>query len=417
MPTLTVTQVKNAKPIKNQKQTRLYDNKGMFLLIKPNQEYPAKPPGKWWRLKYRFQGKEKLISLGTLKDTSLKEARDQRDAALKLLEKGIDPSQHRQSLRAGGDPDNPDSFENIAREWLDIRATSWAPSTAEMAHRRLEQFVFPWLGSQSILDIETPEILQTLRRIESRGTIETTHRVKALCSRVFKYAIATGRAQRNPVADIGEEALTKSKTKHMATITDPREIGGLLRAIDGYTGTHVTRCALKLAPLLFVRPGELRTAEWLEFDVIKQVWRIPAEKMKMDHDHIVPLPKQAVAVLKDLKPLTGDGKYVFPSVRTGQRCMSENTVNGALRRLGYTKDEICGHGFRAMASTNLHELGYESDWIEIQLAHLDDNKVRAAYKHAKYMAGRKEMMQSWADYLDGLREGGQVVSIKSKSSS
>lgn len=387
---LTATAVKNAKPAKRQK--KLYDRKGLYIIIAPN-------GGKWWRFKYRFNGKEKLLSLGTYPEISLQDAREARDQARRLVAKGTDPSEHRKSSRLAARALEEESFELIAREWLKRQEGVWAQSTSDKALRRFELYIFPWLGSKPIAEITAPELLTALRRIEEQGIIETAHRVKALCGRVFRYGVATGRCERDPVSDLGSHALTPKKVEHRATITDEKKIGELLRAIDGYSGSLVTRSALKLGPLLFVRPGELRHAEWSEFDFENAIWRIPAEKMKMGREHLVPLATQTIEVLEELQPLTGRGKWVFPGERSIKRPMSENTVNAALRRLGFGTNDICGHGFRAMASTRLHEMGWKSDVIERQLAHLEQNKVKAAYSHAEFMPERTKMMQAWADYL------------------
>jgi len=274
--------------------------------------------------------------------------------------------------------------------------------------RRFELYIFPWLGSRPISDITPPELLAVLRRVESKGILETAHRAQQNCSQVFRYAIATGRAERDSTADL-RGALAPAKHGRMATITEPKKIGELLRAIDGYEGTPVAKCALRLAPLVFVRPGELRHAEWEEINFDNAEWRIPAEKMKMKDPHIVPLAMQAVEILYEIRPLTGQGRYVFPSIRTNSRPMSDNTILSALRRMGYPKDEMSGHGFRAMASTILHEQGWPSDIIERQLAHAERNSIKAAYNHAQHLPERQKMMQAWADYLDTLKNKGQVA--------
>ncbi|MGK2926561.1 MAG: tyrosine-type recombinase/integrase [Lysobacterales bacterium] len=412
MPHLTATQAKHAKVPPGQTQTKLFDTKGLYLLVKVGQD-PDKP-GKWWRLRYKIHGKEKLLSLGALADVSLKDARDSRDEALKLIDRGIDPSQHRRAVRARHDPDSPDTFESIAREWLAGMSMKWSKSTTQQNTDRLEQMVFPYLGGQLIGDIMAPDVLQCLKRIESRGACETAYRVKSLMNRVYQYAIPAGRAQRNPVADIGNAALFRPKTNHMGAITERKEIGALLRAIDSYHGTETVRAALRLAPLVFTRPGELRKAAWSDFDLEGKVWRIPADKMKMDRDHLVPLSSQALAILEDLRALTGGGHYVFPGARSADRCMSENTVNAAFRRMDYPKGTMTGHGFRTMASTLLHELGWNSDVIERQLAHAEGNKVKAAYNRARHLPEREKMVQEWADYLDTLRDGATVTPINSK---
>ncbi|GAB2577058.1 hypothetical protein GCM10027066_19660 [Dyella jejuensis] len=278
----------------------------------------------------------------------------------------------------------------------------------EKAQWTLDDLVNPWIGSRPISEIDAPEMLRLLRRIEDRGAHETAHRTKQRCGQIFRYAIATGRAKHDPTADL-RGALTPVKVTHRAAITDPAKIGELLHAIDGYTGSFVVRTAMKLAPLVFLRPGELRQAEWTEFDLDAAQWRIPAEKMKMRGEHIVPLPAQAVAILRELHPLTGRGQYVFPGERSRARPMSDGTINAALRRMGFDKNTMTGHGFRAMASTRLNEMGWTPDVIERQLAHTEKNKVRAAYNRAQYLDERKRMTQAWADYLDGLRQGGSSL--------
>jgi len=387
------------------KPYKVSDEKGLFLEVKPT-------GSKLWRFKYRFAGKEKLLSVGIYPDVSLKQAREQRDELRKQIANGVDPSDTRKAekLSHAGQL----SFEYVAREWHQKFRHRWSEKYALNTISRLEREVFPFIGSKNINDIKAPELLAVLRRMESRGILETAHRVHQKCGQIFRYAVATGRAERDPSTDL-KGALPPVKVKHHASIIEPQQIGGLLRAIDGYSGSFVTVCALRLAPLVFVRPGELRHAEWQEFDLEKAEWRIPADKMKMPSVHIVPLSKQAIAVIQALMPLTGSGKYLFPSIRTTTRPMSENTVNGALRRLGYTGDEMVGHGFRSMASTILNEQGWNRDAIERQLAHSERDGVRAAYNYAEYLPERKRMMQSWADYLDGLAAGADVISINKQS--
>jgi len=290
---------------------------------------------------------------------------------------------------------------------------SWASNHASKITARLEKDVYPYIGNRPVNEVRAPELLSVLRRVENRGAIETAHRIRQHCGQVFRYAVATGRAERDPSQDL-RGALQPSKTVHHASITEPKKVGGLMRAIDSYEGYQVSRCALQLAPLLFVRPGELRQAEWTEFDLDNAEWRIPADKMKMKQPHIVPLSTQAITILKDIHPLTGSGRYVFPSVRTRKRPMSENTVTGALRRLGYQSGEMTGHGFRSMASTLLNEQGWNRDAIERQLAHAERDEVRAAYNYAEHLPERKRMMQAWADYLDGLKNGADIVPINTK---
>ena len=396
---LTATSIKNARTV--DKPLKLFDGGGLYLLVNPN-------GARWWRFKYRYLGKEKLLSFGTYPDVSLKDARDRRDEARKQLAADIDPGEHRKAMKSTLAVRSENSFEIVAREWFAKYSPIWAAGHSDKIIRRLERDIFPWLGGRPIAELTAPELLAALRRIESRGAIETAHRAQQNCSQVFRYAVATGRAERDPTADL-RGALTSVKERHHASITDPRRVGELMRAIDGYRGSLVTKCALRLAPLVFVRPGELRKAEWIEFDLDGAEWRIPAARMKAREQHIVPLAKQAVAILQDLHGLTGDKQHVFPGVRTNGRAMSENTVNAALRRLGYAKDEMTGHGFRSMASTLLNEQGWHRDAIERQLAHAERNNVRAAYNFAEHLPERRKMMQAWADYLDKLALGAKVL--------
>jgi integrase len=397
---LTDTAIRNVK-FQN-KQYKLSDEKGMYLLVNK--------AGKYFRLDYRFAGKRKTLALGVYPDVKLVEARKKRDDARKLIANGIDPCQARKAQRSIQIEQAKNSFEAITREWHGKYSSIWTDSYAKKIIRRFELYIFSWLGSRPIAEITPPELLAVLRKIEGQGILETAHRVQQNCGQVFRYAIATGRAERDPSADL-RGALTPVKHGHMATITDPKKIGELLRAIDGYEGTPTAKCALCLAPLVFVRPGELRQAEWEEIDLDNSEWRIPAEKMKMKDPHIVPLSKQAVAILNEIHPITGQGRYVFPSVRTNSRPMSNNTILAALRRMGYAKDEMSGHGFRAMASTILHEQGWPSDIIERQLAHAERNSIKAAYNYAQHLPERRKMMQAWADYLDTLKSGSKVMSL------
>lgn len=402
---LTATDVKNAKPSK--KTTRLYDAAGMYLEVSPK-------GGKYWRMKYRFHGKEKRLALGVYPEVSLKEARDERDDARKLLRKNIDPSVERKAKKVMRAAVSSNSFEAVAREWFIKYSANWSENHSSRIIRRLERDIFPWLGSHPIKEITAPELLQTLRRIEDRGALDTAHRAMQNCGQVFRYGVATGRTERDPSGDL-KGALPPVRATHHASITDPKEIGGLLRALDDYTGHFVTKCALRISPLLFVRPGELRHAQWQEVDLDKAEWRIPAEKMKAGAMHIVPLSNQTLEILSDLKPLTGPDGYLFPSIRTDSKPMSDNTINAALRRMGYTKTEMTGHGFRSMASTLLNEQGWHHDAIERQLAHTEKNSVRAAYNYAEHLPERRKMMQAWSDYLDGLKKGADIVPLKSKS--
>jgi integrase len=400
---LTDTTVRNAKP--ESKPRKLADEKGLFLLIHSN-------GSKYWRFKYRFEGKEKLLALGIYPDVSLAQARQRRDEARKLLANEVDPGVYKQEAKRARKDMAGNSFEAIGREWYAKHSPNWAPSHGDKIIRRLERDIFPWIGSRPVAEITAHILLTTLRRIEERGALETAHRAHQNCSQIFRYAVATGRAERDPCVDL-RGALPPAKEKHHPSITDPVAIGELLRAVEGYRGSFVTKCALQLAPLLFVRPGELRRAEWSEVNLENAEWRIPGEKMKMRAVHIVPLCSQAVSILQSLHSLTGEGKYVFPGVRTVSRPMSENTVNGALRRLGYSKEEMTGHGFRSMASTLLNEQGWNRDAIERQLAHAERDSVRAAYNYAEHLPERRKMMQAWADYLGSLKTGAKILTFKS----
>lgn len=399
---MTDTKARNAKP--KSKQFKLFDSDGLFLIVSP-------AGGKWWRFKYRFGGKEKLISLGTYPEVGLSQARERRDAARKQVADCIDPSQARKALKAAKVQDK-NTFEVVAQEWHTKFTPTWTPGHAITIKSRLELNVFPWIGERPIIEIKAPELLMVLRRIESRGALETAHRVRAICGQVFRYAVATGRAERDPAADL-RGALPPVKPKHHSAITDPEKVAGLLRAIDDYQGSFVTKCALCLAPLLFVRPGELRHAEWTEIDLESAEWNIPAEKMKTRQPHLVPLASQAVEILRELYPLTGAGRYVFPSPRTSKRPMSNNGVLSALRRMGFEKDEMTGHGFRAMARTILDEvLQVRPDFIEHQLAHAVRDPLGRAYNRTKHLPERRRMMQTWADYLDGLKAGAKVIPLR-----
>jgi integrase len=394
--------VRQAKPALRAR--KLFDSGGLYLLI-------ALTGGKRWRLKYRFAGKERLLALGTYPDVGLKKARDKRDAARKLIADGIDPGAERKAAKAALRQREGGSFEAVAREWFKKFSAGWAPTHSTTVIKRLERDVFPWLGTRPAGEIAAPDLLTVLRRVEARGALETAHRIHQVCGQVFRYAVATGRAQRDPSADL-RGALPPVREKHHAAITEPKQVGALLRAINEYKGSFVTRCALRLAPLVFVRPGELRKAEWREFDLDAATWRIPAARMKMRSEHVVPLSLQAVEILRELKPLTGAWRYVFPGARTAGRPMSENAITAALRRMDYTGKQMTGHGFRTMASTLLNELGWSADAIERQLAHAERDGVRDAYNRAEYLAERKRMMQSWADYLDGLAPGGTIIPFR-----
>jgi len=392
---LTNIAIRNAKP--GAKPIRLFDGRGLYLEISP-------AGGKHWRLKYRYGGKEKRLALGSYPTMTLAEARESSESARKLLASGLDPSAAKKEAKVVQKA-AVETFELVAEEWFTKHRHTWADNTAETIIGRLRKDIFPFIGGRPIGEITAMELLAVVRRIEARGAVETARRDLQKCGQVLAYAVATGRALRNVAVDI-RGAIAPPKKRHFASIHEPKEIGALLRAIDGYQGSAITRCALKLAPLTFVRPGELRHAEWVEINLETAEWRIPAARMKMREKHIVPLSRQAIELLRELYALTGAGRYVFSGERSRTRPMSENTVLAALRRLGYGAGEMTGHGFRSMASTILHEQGWHSDAVERQLAHGDRDKVRASYNFAQHLEKRREMMQAWADYLDTLRTGG-----------
>ncbi len=399
---LSDVKIRNAKP--SDKNIKLFDGDGLFLLV-------TTAGGKLWRLKYRHEGKEKLLALGTYPAVSLTYARKRRDEARENLAHGIDPGAVKKAQRRAVTAEK-ETFEAVAREWHAAFGQTWAPRHGATILSRLNHDLIPWIGSRPINEIKAPELLSVLRRAESRGALELAHRLRAIAGQVFRYAVATGKAERDPSSDL-RGALPSPKVKHYAAITDPKEVASLLRAIDDYQGGFVVRCALRLAPLLFVRPGELRHAEWAEINLDEAVWNIPAHKMKMKQAHVVPLCRQAIDILKELKEYTGAGRYVFPSVRTHARPMSENTINAALRQAGYDKDKMTGHGFRAMARTILDEvLQIRPDFIEHQLAHAVRDPNGRAYNRTAHLAERKKMMQKWADYLDGLKAGAAVIPFK-----
>ena len=397
---LTDTTIRNAKSGKN--AVKLYDERGLYLEVSPT-------GGKWWRLKYRFDGKEKRLSLGVYPDVGLKDARERRDEARKLLANGIDPSENRKSQKSARADRAANSFEAVAREWFAKYSPGWAVTHASKIIQRLEKDVFPWLGGKPIAEITAPGLLAVLRRIENRGAVDTAHRAHQNCGQVFRYGIATGRCDRDPAADL-RGALAPAKHENFASITEPAAVGELLRAIDGFRGTLVVQSALKLAPLFFVRPGELRQAEWEQFNLEKGEWRYIVSKTKSEH--LVPLAIQAIAILKELHPLTGGGKFVFPG-RDAKKPMSDAAINAALRRMGYdTKTEITGHGFRAMARTILHQdLGVKPEVIEHQLAHRVPDALGTAYNRTKFLKERRTMMQQWADYLDKAKTGAEVITL------
>lgn len=401
---LTETQVRNAKP--SLKPLRLFDAGGMYLEIAPN-------GGKWWRLKYRHLGKEKRMSLGVYPDVGLKIARERRNEARKLLTDGVDPSENRKAIRASQVERSGNSFEVVAREWFGKYSPSWAACHSSRIIRRFEKDIFPWLGDRPVAEIKAKELLAVIRRLEQRGVLETAHRALASCGQVFRYAVATGRAERDPTGDL-RGALPPVKGEHFAAITEPKKVGMLLRVLDGYDGSLVVQCALKLAPLVFVRPGELRMAEWEDIDFDQAEWRYMVNKT--DTQHIVPLAMQSLAILRTLQSLTGGGKYVFPSSRSFKRPMSDNAILAAMRRMGISKEEMSGHGFRAMARTILDEvLNARPDLIEHQLAHAVRDPNGRAYNRTAHLVERKKMMQMWADYLDGLKKGAEVIQLSAAS--
>jgi integrase len=404
MPARSDVAFRSAKP--RQKPFKLSDGGGLYLLVQPN-------AAKLWRLAYRFDGKQKLLALGPYPVTSLSDARAKRDEAKKLLAQGSDPSVERKAERGAARLSRRNTFAAVAEELFDKWKAEGDAATTLKKKKWLLGFANAELGNRPIAEIKAPELLDALRKIEKRGRYETASRVRSTAGAVFRYAIATGRAERDPSADLRGALVTPTVT-HRATIVEPGQIGALLRAIDGFEGQPTTRIALQLAPLLFARPGELRTAEWIEFNIPEAVWRIPARKMKMRREHRVPLARQSLALLRELKDITGNSKFLFPSVRSWHRPISENTLNAALRRLGYDKTEMTTHGFRAIASTRLNENGkWNRDAIERQLAHQEEDKVRGAYIHAaEYWAERVRMMTAWADYLDELRNHGRVVPLR-----
>lgn len=398
---LTDLKIRNLKP--RQKAYKVFDGGGLYMEITP-------AGGKLWRYKYRYQDKHKTLALGKYPVVTLSEARKKHLEAKRLLARGVDPSaeKRKEKLR------NTKTLEVVAKEWWEAKRPKWSEDHASLTWRRLEVNVLPWLKDKPVMEITSRELLEVLKRVEARGAVETARRIGQILNQIFVFAIAAGYCENNPASNLNQ-ALKEVKHRNFAAITDPKKVGELLRAMDAFEGSFIVKQALRLAPLVFVRPGELRKAEWQEIDLDQAMWTIPAEKMKKKRTHLVPLSRQAIAILQELKPLTGNGKYVFPSVRSNDRPISENTLNAALRRLGYTKNEMTAHGFRAMASTLLHELGWPSHVIEAQLAHIDRNATRAVYNKAEYIQERKKLMQAWADYLDALKENRKVVPLKVKN--
>ena len=397
---IPLSDMKVQKAKSKDKPVTLFDGGGLFLMVTPT-------GGKLWRFKYRYDGKQKLLALGAYPEISLLDARQKREEARRQLAHDIDPGAVRKAQKQANIQET-ETFEVIAREWHNKFMYTWKESHSSRVLSRLERDVFPHLKLRPIAQIKAPELLGVLRRLESRGILHTAHIVRSICGQIFRYAVATGRAERDPSADL-RGALTPVKTINRAAITEPIKVGELLRAIACYKGSFVVQSALKFAPLTFVRPGELRHAEWAEIDFEKAEWNIPAHKMKMKQAHLVPLSRQAIEILIELKKLTGAGRYVFPG-RTSERPMSDNAILAALRYMGFEKSEMSGHGFRAMARTILDEvLQVRPDFIEHQLAHAVRDPNGRAYNRTAHLAERKKMMQTWADYLDGLKVGAKVI--------
>lgn len=391
---LTDLQVKNAKP--REKEYKLSDGNGLYLLVTPT-------GGKLWRFNYTYSGKQKTLFLKAYPEKSLLDARKDRDDARRLIVNGIDPGELKKAQKAI-EQQKAETFKTIALEWHEQKKTEWSETHSDRILKRLEQDIHPYIGDKPISEIKTPELVELLQRIALR-TLETAHRMKIAVDMIFRYAVVKGRIETNPAAAL-RGVLPAVRHKHMAAPTEPAAVAGLMRAIDGFSGSFVVKCALQLAPLVFVRPGELRAAEWSEIDFANAQWNIPANKMKMKQAHLVPLSKQALKILKALRSVTGDGIYLFPCRRTLKNCMSENTINASLRRLGFEKNEITGHGFRAMARTMLHEiLGFTPDAIEAQLAHAVPDRLGRAYNRTTHINERRQMMQKWANYLDQIKAG------------
>jgi integrase len=395
------TNCRNAKP--QDKPYRLYDEQGLYLEVQPN-------GGRYWRLKYRFLGKEKRLALGVYPEVGLQEARSKRGDARAQLAGGHDPSLQKRMAKVVSQLDHQHTFQSVAQQWLQVREQSWAPDYTRTVRQRLELNAYPWLGPLPIRAISTPILVENLQRIIKRGASETARRVAQIYKQIFEFAEAAGITPSNQIGNLSR-TLPSKRVKHFAAVTDPKQLGTLLKAMDGYTGTLPVCCALKLAPLLFCRPGDLRHMEWLEVDLDAGEWLIPGHKMKglttnkQDRpDHLIPLSRQAVAILRDLKPLTCQHKYVFPSARGGDRPISNNAVLSALRRMGISGDEMTGHGFRATARTVGAEiLGLRPDLLEHQLAHTVKNPLGRAYDRSSFLPERREMMQVWSNYLDEIK--------------
>lgn len=396
---LSDTAVRKAKA--KDKEVKMYDGGGLYLLITPS-------GGKLWRCKYTFGGKEKLLAFGAYPIISLQDARERRDAAKKLLANNIDPGEVKKIQKeARGVP--VDTFEKVAREWHKLHYEEWVESFADVKLKRYEKHLFPWYKNTPVSEITTPELLTRLKKIIESGSLDLARRIRMDCAKIFAYAIASGLATNNPALQL-QGILPVQKFENHPAITDPDKLGVLLNKMDAYVGNMVIKSALLLTPLVFLRPGELRNAEWKEFDFKEGVWNLPGSKMKMKKDHIVPLARQAISILKSLEPITGMGQYVFPNHNTPLRPLSKHAVSTALQYIGYSGDEVVPHGFKATARTMIRErLKYETEYIEIQLAHLTKAPNGTAYDRVAFIDERKVMMQHWADYLDDLRSGASII--------
>lgn len=402
---LSDAKIRAIKP--GDKEQKHFDGGGLYLLVRPN-------GSRYWRMKYRFAGREGKLSFGVYPAVSLKEARELRDEARRQIRDGIDPAVQR---RVAKHTATGVTFREVAEEWLTMiakptRKKTLSSKTIKQHRQRLEDYVYPGIGNRPINAITAPEVLSILSRVEKCGFIETAHRVRSICSRIFRFAIATSRCEQDPAAAL-IDALPPVVVTHHAALTDPRAVGELLRAVDGYRGQPSTQYALRILPYVFLRSSELRNSKWSYIDFDTAEWRVPADRMKMREMHVAPLARQVVEMLRDLHSITGHGELIFPGLRP-KRPISENTINGALRRLGYSGDEMTGHGFRTIASTFLNEQGWNEDVIELQLAHKERKESRAAYNRAQRLADRRRMMQAWADYLDALKAGGNVIAIHSR---
>jgi integrase len=404
---LTDAKCRNAKP--QDRTQRIFDGRGLYLEVAPS-------GGRWWRLKYRFNGKEKRISLGTYPDVDLKTARTRCDDARKLVTTGVDPSEQRKANKVAAVAQteaDKNTFEAIAREWYSKKSETWNPDHAKRVLSSLERDVFPFIGGRSIKAVETPEIVTVMRRIEARRVRETAHRVLQRVSEVFVFALAAGICDRNPAADMVSALAPKAKVENFPAVIEPKRFGELLRILDGYEGTYTVRCALRLAPLVAVRPGEFRKAKWADVNLDSAEWRY--QITKTDTPHIVPLSRQAVAILRELHKLTGESQYVFPSARSNRRPMSDNAVLAALRRMGIPADEVSGHGFRASFRTMAHEiLRLPVEHLEMQLGHKVKDALGTSYNRTTFLPERRKSMQKWSDFCDRLRAGAgaEVIQIR-----